>query len=201
MSGRSFNTNGLTLPLWHADWESESMNATFIIRYTVIYSLLLTHLKTNTMSELISLGAAARKYGIKEETIRLWVELEKFEGTRKRGDEIWVNGKILEEYLIWRKTCRVSIDYLEDLEMFCYNQTTMNDIYREVIKMQEIQINHQQGKITELEKLSDVIDTELERVHEIERVVISRLDESLASRTTHWMVQLWRRHFSSKQGG
>lgn len=153
------------------------------------------------MSELISLGAAARKYGIKEETIRLWVELEKFEGTRKRGDEVWVNGKILEEYLIWRKTCRVSIDYLEDLEMFCYNQTTMNDIYREVIKMQEIQINHQQGKITELEKLSEVIDTELERVHKIERAVISRLDESLASRTTHWMVQLWRRYFSSKQGG
>lgn len=153
------------------------------------------------MSELISLEAAVQKYGIKEETIRLWVELEKFEGTRKRGDEIWVNGKILEEYLIWRKTCRVSIDYLEDLEMFCYNQTTMNDIYREVIKMQEIQINHQQGKIAELEKLSDVIDTELERVHEIERAVISRLDESLASRTTHWMVQLWRRHFSSKQGG
>lgn len=153
------------------------------------------------MSELISLEAAVQKYGIKEETIRLWVELEKFEGTRKRGDEIWVNGKILEEYLTWRKTCRVSIDYLEDLEMFCYNQTTMNDIYREVIKMQEIQINHQQGKITELEKLSEVIDTELERVHEIERAVISRLDESLASRTTHWMVQLWRRHFSSKQGG
>lgn len=153
------------------------------------------------MSELISLEAAVQKYGIKEETIRLWVELEKFEGTRKRGDEVWVNGKILEEYLIWRKTCRVSIDYLENLEMFCYNQTTMNDIYREVIKMQEIQINHQQGKITELEKLSEVIDTELERVHEIERAVISRLDESLASRTTHWMVQLWRRHFSSKQGG
>lgn len=153
------------------------------------------------MSELISLEAAVQKYGIKEETIRLWVELEKFEGTRKRGDEIWVNGKILEEYLIWRKTCRVSIDYLEDLEMFCYNQTTMNDIYREVIKMQEIQINHQQGKITELEKLSEVIDTELERVHKIERAVISRLDESLASRTTHWMVQLWRRYFSSKQGG
>ena len=127
--------------------------------------------------------------------------MEKFEGTRKRGDEIWVNGKILEEYLTWRKTCRVSIDYLEDLEMFCYNQTTMNDIYREVIKMQEIQINHQQGKITELEKLSEVIDTELERVHKIERTVISRLDESLASRTTHWMVQLWRRYFSSKQGG
>ncbi|WP_291591063.1 hypothetical protein [Bacteroides sp.] len=153
------------------------------------------------MSELISLEAAVQKYGIKEETIRLWVELEKFEGTRKRGDEIWVNGKILEEYLTWRKTCRVSIDYLEDLEMFCYNQTTMNDIYREVIKMQEIQINHQQGKITELEKLSEVIDTELERVHKIERTVISRLDESLASRTTHWMVQLWRRYFSSKQGG
>lgn len=153
------------------------------------------------MSELISLEAAVQKYGIKEETIRLWIELEKFEGTRKRGDEIWVNGKILEEYLTWRKTCRVSIDYLEDLEMFYYNQTTMNDIYREVIKMQEIQINHQQGKIAELEKLSDVIDTELERVHEIERAVISRLDESLASRTTHWMVHLWRRHFSSKQGG
>lgn len=153
------------------------------------------------MSEMISLEAAVQKYGIKEETIRLWIELEKFEGTRKRGDEIWVNGKILEEYLTWRKTCRVSIDYLEDLEMFCYNQTTMNDIYREVIKMQEIQINHQQGKITELEKLSEVIDTELERVHKIERAVISRLDESLASRITHWMVQLWRRYFSSKQGG
>jgi hypothetical protein len=45
------------------------------------------------MSELISLEAAAQKYGIKEETIRLWVELEKFEGTRKRGDKVWVDGK------------------------------------------------------------------------------------------------------------
>lgn len=35
------------------------------------------------MSEMISLEAAAQKYGVKKETIRLWVELEKFEGTRK----------------------------------------------------------------------------------------------------------------------
>lgn len=42
------------------------------------------------MSEMISLEAAAQKYGVKKETIRLWVELEKFEGTRKREDEVWV---------------------------------------------------------------------------------------------------------------
>ena len=53
------------------------------------------------MSEMISMEAAAQKYGVKKETIRLWVELEKFEGTRKREDEVWVNGKILEEYLVW----------------------------------------------------------------------------------------------------
>ena len=148
------------------------------------------------MSEMISLEAAAQKYGVKKETIRLWVELEKFEGTRKREDEVWVNGKILEEYLVWRKTCRISVDYLDDLEMFCYNQTTMNDMYREAIKMQEMQINHLQRKIAELEKISEVLDMELERVHEIERAVISSLDESLASRITNWMVQLWRRRFS-----
>ena len=148
------------------------------------------------MSEMISLEAAAQKYGVKKETIRLWVELEKFEGTRKRNDEVWVDGKILEEYLVWRKTCRISVDYLDDLEMFCYNQTTMNDMYREAIKMQEMQINHLQRKITELEKISEVLDVELERVHEIERAVISSLDESLASRITDWVVQLWRRRFS-----
>ena len=152
------------------------------------------------MSEMISLEAAAQKYGVKKETIRLWVELEKFEGTRKREDEVWVNGKILEEYLVWRKTCRISVDYLDDLEMFCYNQTTMNDMYREAIKVQKMKIDHLQRKITELEKISEVLDMELERVHEIERAVISRLDESLASRITNWMVQLWRRRFSFKQG-
>ena len=94
------------------------------------------------MSEMISLEAAAPKYGVKKETIRLWVELEKFEGTRKREDEVWVNGKILEEYLVWRKTCRISVDYLNDLEMFCYNQTTMNDMYREAIKVQKMKIDH-----------------------------------------------------------
>ena len=133
------------------------------------------------MSEMISLEAAAQKYGVKKETIRLWVELEKFEGTRKREDEVWVNGKILEEYLVWRKTCRISVDYLDDLEMFCYNQTTMNDMYREAIKVQKMKIDHLQRKITELEKISEVLDMELERVHEIERAVISSLDESLAS--------------------
>ena len=152
------------------------------------------------MSEMISLEAAAQKYGVKKETIRLWVELEKFEGTRKREDEVWVNGKILEEYLVWRKTCRISVDYLDDLEMFCYNQTTMNDMYREAIKVQKMKIDHLQRKITELEKLSEVLDMELERVHEIERAVISSLDESLASRITNWVVQLWRRRFSFKQG-
>lgn len=152
------------------------------------------------MSEMISLEAAAQKYGVKKETIRLWVELEKFEGTRKREDEVWVNGKILEEYLVWRKTCRISVDYLDDLEMFCYNQTTMNDMYREAIKVQKMKIDHLQRKITELEKISEVLDVELERVHEIERAVISSLDESLASRITNWMVQLWRRRFSFKQG-
>ena len=152
------------------------------------------------MSEMISLEAAAQKYGVKKETIRLWVELEKFEGTRKREDEVWVNGKILEEYLVWRKTCRISVDYLDDLEMFCYNQTTMNDMYREAIKVQKMKIDHLQRKITELEKISEVLDMELERVHEIERAVISSLDESLASRITDWMVQLWRRRFSFKQG-
>ena len=152
------------------------------------------------MSEMISLEAAAQKYGVKKETIRLWVELEKFEGTRKREDEFWVNGKILEEYLVWRKTCRISVDYLDDLEMFCYNQTTMNDMYREAIKVQKMKIDHLQRKITELEKISEVLDMELERVHEIERAVISSLDESLASRITNWVVQLWRRRFSFKQG-
>ena len=147
------------------------------------------------MSEMISLEAAAQKYGVKKETIRLWVELEKFEGTRKREDEVWVNGKILEEYLVWRKTCRISVDYLDDLEMFCYNQTTMNDMYREAIKVQKMKIDHLQRKIT-----SEVLDMELERVHEIERAVISSLDESLASRITNWVVQLWRRRFSFKQG-
>ena len=130
------------------------------------------------MSEMISLEAAAQKYGVKKETIRLWVELEKFEGTRKREDEVWVNGKILEEYLVWRKTCRISVDYLDDLEMFCYNQTTMNDMYREAIKVQKMKIDHLQRKITELEKISEVLDMELERVHEIERAVISSFDES-----------------------
>ncbi|WP_333698644.1 hypothetical protein [Bacteroides congonensis] len=152
------------------------------------------------MSEMISLEAAAQKYGVKKETIRLWVELEKFEGTRKREDEVWVNGKILEEYLVWRKTCRISVDYLDDLEMFCYNQTTMNDMYREAIKVQKMKIDHLQRKITELEKISEVLDMELERVHEIERAVISSLDESLASRITNWVVQLWRRRFLFKQG-
>ena len=152
------------------------------------------------MSEMISLEVAAQKYGVKKETIRLWVELEKFEGTRKREDEVWVNGKILEEYLVWRKTCRISVDYLDDLEMFCYNQTTMNDMYREAIKVQKMKIDHLQRKITELEKISEVLDMELERVHEIERAVISSLDESLASRITNWVVQLWRRRFSFKQG-
>lgn len=152
------------------------------------------------MSEMISLEAAAQKYGVKKETIRLWVELEKFEGTRKREDEVWVNGKILEEYLVWRKTCRISVDYLDDLEMFCYNQTTMNDMYREAIKVQKMKIDHLQRKITELEKISEVLDMELERVHEIERAVISSLDESLVSRITDWVVQLWRRRFSFKQG-
>lgn len=142
------------------------------------------------MSEMISLEATAQKYGVKKETIRLWVELEKFEGTRKREDEVWVNGKILEEYLVWRKTCRISVDYLDDLEMFCYNQTTMNDMYREAIKVQKMKIDHLQRKITELEKISEVLDVELERVHEIERAVISSLDESLASRITNWMVQV-----------
>ena len=152
------------------------------------------------MSEMISLEAAAQKYGVKKETIRLWVELEKFEGTRKREDEVWVNGKILEEYLVWRKTCRISVDYLDDLEMFCYNQTTMNDMYREAIKVQKMKIDHLQRKITELEKISEVLDMELERVHEIERAVISSLDESFASRITNWVVQLWRRRFLFKQG-
>ncbi|WP_294552374.1 hypothetical protein [uncultured Bacteroides sp.] len=152
------------------------------------------------MSEMISLEAAAQKYGVRKETIRLWVELEKFEGTRKREGEVWVDGKILEEYLVWRKTCRISVDYLDDLEMFCYNQTTMNDMYREAIKVQKMKIDHLQRKITELEKISEVLDVELERVHEIERAVISSLDESLASRITNWMVQLWRRRFSFKQG-
>lgn len=152
------------------------------------------------MSEMISLEAATQKYGVKKETIRLWVELEKFEGTRKREDEVWVNGKILEEYLVWRKTCRISVDYLDDLEMFCYNQTTMNDMYREAIKVQKMKIDHLQRKITELEKISEVLDMELERVHEIERAVISSLDESLASRITNWVVQLWRRRFLFKQG-
>ncbi|WP_288359796.1 hypothetical protein [uncultured Bacteroides sp.] len=152
------------------------------------------------MSEMISLEAAAQKYGVKKETIRLWVELEKFEGTRKREDEVWVDDKILEEYLVWRKTCRISVDYLDDLEMFCYNQTTMNDMYREAIKVQKMKIDHLQRKITELEKISEVLDMELERVHEIERAVISSLDESLASRITNWVVQLWRRRFLFKQG-
>ena len=152
------------------------------------------------MSEMISLEAATQKYGVKKETIRLWVELEKFEGTRKREDEVWVNGKILEEYLVWRKTCRISVDYLDDLEMFCYNQTTMNDMYREAIKVQKMKIDHLQRKITELEKISEVLDMELERVHEIERAVISSLDESFASRITNWVVQLWRRRFLFKQG-
>ena len=75
----------------------------------------------------------------------------------------------------------------------------MNGVYREIIKLQETQINQQQERISELEKMSEVIDAELERVHEIERVIISNLDESLASRTTDWIMRLWKRCFPSRR--
>ena len=44
---------------------------------STIYSLLYNKLKTNTMSQWISIEAAAEKYRLEKEYIWLWVEMKK----------------------------------------------------------------------------------------------------------------------------
>lgn len=104
----------------------------------------------------IGLEAAAKKYGIKEEIIFLWVELKKFNDVRRDGKNILFNDKKLEEYVKWRETNMVRADYVDEIELCCYEQELMIATYAEALKTLNAQLNILKEKVNTLEMLRGV---------------------------------------------
>lgn len=64
-------------------------------------------------SKWISLKDAVEKYHIKEEIVLLWLELGKFNETRKKGEQLLLNAEKLDEYVRLREANRVASAYVD----------------------------------------------------------------------------------------
>ena len=122
------------------------------------------------MPKWISIDEAAHKYGVKEEDICLWAEMEAITAYFTETTLI-IDEKSLQKFLCWHKTLPTK-DYIHTLEQLCNNQSEVCKVYLEVIELQE-----QYAMATEQNKLREKI--------------ITITSDMLSKAESGWWEKLW----------
>ena len=138
------------------------------------------------MSKMINIEAAAQKYEIQQDTILIWKRI--YHSYAKRGEEILIDENELKRFLRWRKESRFSEEYLEELEKQYHYATLVNETYCEIIEKQEKELEEQDEKIAELEKIKILVDRELAHVQTVYEAISANYNESCNS---SWITKLW----------
>ena len=102
------------------------------------------------MPKWISIDEAAHKYGVKEEDICLWAEMEAITAYFTETTLI-IDEKSLQRFMYLSKNLPTT-GYIRTLEQLCINQSEVCKLYMEVIELQEKDLQYKKRRISVLER-------------------------------------------------
>ena len=143
------------------------------------------------MPKWISIDEAAHKYGVKEEDICLWAEMEAITASFTETTLI-IDEKSLQKFLCWHETLPIK-DYIHTLEQLCNNQSEVCKVYEvcklymEVIELQEKDLQYKKRRISVLER-QYAMATEQNKLRE---KIITITSDTLNKAESGWWEKLW----------
>lgn len=137
------------------------------------------------MPKWISIDEAAHKYGVKEEDICLWAEMEAITASFTETTLI-IDEKSLQKFLCWHEALPTK-DYIHTLEQLCNNQSEVCKVYLEVIELQEQDLQCKKRRISVLEK-QYAMATEQNKLRE---KIITITSDTLSKAESGWWEKLW----------
>lgn len=108
------------------------------------------------MPKWISIDEAAHKYGVKEEDICLWAEMEAITASFTETTLI-IDEKSLQRFIYLRKNLPTT-GYIRTLEQLCINQSEVCKLYMEVIELQEKDLQYKKPALSECAKTIDELE-------------------------------------------
>lgn len=137
------------------------------------------------MPKWISIDEAAHKYGVKEEDICLWAEMEAITASFTETTLI-IDEKSFRRFMYLRKNLPTT-GYIRTLEQLCINQSEVCKLYMEVIELQEQDLQCKKRRISVLEK-QYAMATEQNKLRE---KVITITSDTLSKAEKGWLEELW----------
>ena len=139
------------------------------------------------MSEWISIEAAAEKYRLEKEYIRLWVEMKKV-AVSYADDVVTVDDDSLQEF-IKRTKLGITSEYIDALEQLCMEKNKSCRLYVSLLDMRDQELMAMRGQGSRLDGLWKMVEEQYERLRNFEKETIS--DNIICSNC--WIRQICRR--------
>ncbi|MFR4194973.1 MAG: hypothetical protein ACLT3K_10590 [Bacteroides ovatus] len=139
------------------------------------------------MSEWISIEAAAEKYRLEKEYIRLWVEMKKV-AVSYADDVVTVDDDSLQEF-IKRTKLGITSEYIDALEQLCMEKNKSCRLYVSLLDMRDQELMAMRGQGSRLDGLWKMVEEQYERLRNFEKEAIS--DNAICSNC--WIRKICRR--------
>lgn len=139
------------------------------------------------MSEWISIEAAAEKYRLEKEYIRLWVEMKKV-AVSYADDVVTVDDDSLQEF-IKRTKLGITSEYIDALEQLCMEKNKSCRLYVSLLDMRDQELMAMRGQGSRLDGLWKMVEEQYERLRSFEKNSMS--DNAICSNC--WIRKICRR--------
>ena len=137
------------------------------------------------MPKWISIDEAAHKYGVKEEDICLWAEMEAITASFTETTLI-IDEKSLQRFIYLRKNLPTT-GYIRTLEQLCINQSEVCKLYIEVIELQEKDLQYKKHRISVLERQYAMATKQ----NKLREKIITITSDMLSKAESGWWEKLW----------
>ena len=137
------------------------------------------------MPKWISIDEAAHKYGVKEEDICLWAEMEAITAYFTETTLI-IDEESLQKFLCWHEALPIK-EYIQTLEQLCMNQAEICKLSLEVIELQKRDLQHKTKTIELLKKQQAAIIEQ----YKLSQETIKKTTEILSKVEKGWLEKLW----------
>ena len=137
------------------------------------------------MPKWISIEKAAFKYGINEEVIWLWIEMNRFPVAYTKEPPA-VDEEGMDDFLRRGKD-RVMAEYIDTLEELCMRKTKICLLYAEIIGAQDKELLWQREKIARMNEIQIAMRRQGERMQECAKVLTKYEKPFHIS----WVDRLW----------
>lgn len=133
--------------------------------------LIVQQIKANTMSEWISIEAAAEKYRLEKEYIWLWVEMKKV-AVSYADDAVTVDDDSLQEFIKQTKL-GITSEYIDALEQLCMERNKSCRLYASLLDMRDQELMAMRGQGSRLDGLWKMMEEQYEKLRSFEKEAIS----------------------------